>query len=91
VRLDQNRVRAPSGKLGPSLCTRPSAASRAVKAAKPNELSAAARTALGIEIAPRLTNLRDAHRANLAVHRTRHGFSFMSDESISHFDTSKSR
>jgi len=39
------------------------------------ELSAAARTALGIESAPRLPNLRDAHRANLAVHRARHGFS----------------
>jgi hypothetical protein len=39
------------------------------------ELSAAARTALGLEIAPGLSNLRDAHRANLADHRTRHGFS----------------
>src|SRR5712691_4729966 len=33
------------------------------------ELSAAARTALGIERAPRLPTLRDAHRANLAWHR----------------------
>lgn len=40
-----------------------------------SELSSAARTALGIEKAPRLPNLRDVHRANLAVHRARHGFS----------------
>jgi len=39
------------------------------------ELSAAARTALGIERVPRLPNLRDAHRANLAAHRARHGLS----------------
>jgi predicted restriction endonuclease len=39
------------------------------------ELSAAARNALGIERAPQLTNLRDAHRTNLATHRARHGFS----------------
>jgi hypothetical protein len=39
------------------------------------ELSAAARTALCIESTPRLPNLRDAHRANLAAHRARHGFS----------------
>ena len=39
------------------------------------ELSAAARTVLGIEKAPRLPNLRDTHRANLAAHRVRHGFS----------------
>jgi hypothetical protein len=39
------------------------------------ELSAAARTALGVERAPRLRNLRDAHRTNLATHRARHGFS----------------
>jgi hypothetical protein len=38
------------------------------------ELSCAARTALGIERPMRLTNLRDAHRANLALHRARHGF-----------------
>jgi putative restriction endonuclease len=38
------------------------------------ELSTAARTALNIERAPRLPNLRDAHRANLAAHRARHGF-----------------
>ena len=37
-------------------------------------LSAAARTALGIGSAPRLPNLRDAHRANLTAHRARHGF-----------------
>jgi hypothetical protein len=42
------------------------------------ELSAAARTALGIEKALRLPNLRDAHRANLADHRARHGFSAIS-------------
>jgi HNH endonuclease len=40
-----------------------------------SELGAAARTALGIDSAPRLSNLRDAHRANLAVHRAQHGFS----------------
>jgi hypothetical protein len=39
------------------------------------ELSAAARTALGIEWAPRLPNLRAAHHGNLATHRARHGFS----------------
>jgi hypothetical protein len=39
------------------------------------ELSAAARTAFNIERAPRLPNLRDAHRANLGAHRARHGFS----------------
>jgi hypothetical protein len=39
------------------------------------ELSAAARTALGIDRAPRPPNLRDAHRANLADHRARYGFS----------------
>lgn len=42
------------------------------------ELSAAARTALGIEGASRLPNLRDAHRANLAAHRARHGYSRLS-------------
>ena len=39
------------------------------------ELSAAAWTTLGIQRAPRLPNLRGAHRANLTAHRTRHGFS----------------
>jgi hypothetical protein len=40
-------------------------------------LSTPARIALGIEIenAHRLPNLREAHRANLAAHRARHGFS----------------
>src|SRR5271170_7427732 len=38
------------------------------------ELSSAARTALGIEGASPLPNLRDTHRANLAAHRARHGF-----------------
>ena len=37
------------------------------------ELSAAARTALGIESALRLPNLRDAHRTNLSAHRARYG------------------
>jgi predicted restriction endonuclease len=36
-------------------------------------LSTAALTALGSEGARRLLNLRDAHRANLAWHRARHG------------------
>jgi hypothetical protein len=39
-----------------------------------SSLGAAARRALGIETAPALGGLRDAHRANLAAHRTRHGF-----------------
>jgi hypothetical protein len=39
------------------------------------QLSAAARTAVGIEPAPRLPSLRDAHRVNLALHRARFGFS----------------
>ena len=38
-------------------------------------LSATARSALGIGSSPRLPHLRDAHRANLAAHRARHGFS----------------
>jgi len=46
------------------------------------ELSAAARTALGIERALRLPELRDAHRANLTVHRARHGFSAISGKPI---------
>jgi hypothetical protein len=41
---------------------------------RPN-LSSAARAALGIAEAPRLPNLHDAHRVNLAAHRARHGFS----------------
>jgi hypothetical protein len=47
------------------------------------ELSAAARTALGIERVPRLPNLRDAHRANLAAHRFCHGFSGISSPASS--------
>jgi hypothetical protein len=47
------------------------------------ELSAAARTALGIERAPRLPNLRDGHHANLATHRIRHGFSGISSPASS--------
>jgi hypothetical protein len=37
-------------------------------------LSAAAGEALAIDTAPALQGLREAHRANLAVHRARHGF-----------------
>ncbi len=37
-------------------------------------LSDAARRALGFDRAPWLPVLQDSHRANLAVHRTRHGF-----------------
>jgi hypothetical protein len=33
-----------------------------------------ARTALGVDAVPPLRGLQDAHRANLALHRTRHGF-----------------
>jgi hypothetical protein len=38
------------------------------------QLSETARKALGIATAPPLTGLSDAHRANLALHRTRNGF-----------------
>jgi predicted restriction endonuclease len=38
-------------------------------------LSPAGRAALGIEQVPQLPSLRDAHRANLAAHRSRHRFS----------------
>lgn len=38
------------------------------------QLSETARKALGIATAPPLTGLRDAHRANLALHRDRNGF-----------------
>jgi hypothetical protein len=37
-------------------------------------LSAVARQVLAIDTAPALRGLRDAHRANLAAHRARHGF-----------------
>jgi hypothetical protein len=37
-------------------------------------LSGAARIALGLENAPRVPNLREAHRTNLATHRARHSF-----------------
>jgi hypothetical protein len=47
------------------------------------ELSADARTALGIERAPRLPNLRDAHRVNLGAHRVRHGFAGISGMPVS--------
>ncbi len=42
------------------------------------QLSAEARTALGITSAPRVPTLREAHRANLAAHRVRCGFSEIS-------------
>jgi hypothetical protein len=38
------------------------------------QLSETARTALGLSGAPPLAGLRDAHRGNLAIHRTRNGF-----------------
>jgi HNH endonuclease len=38
------------------------------------KLSQIARTALGLDSAPPLRGLQDAHRANLALHRMRHGF-----------------
>jgi hypothetical protein len=38
------------------------------------QLSDTARKALGVATAPPLTGLRDAHRANLALHRSRNGF-----------------
>lgn len=38
------------------------------------QLSETARKALGVATAPTLTGLRDAHRANLALHRARNGF-----------------
>jgi len=41
-------------------------------------LSAATRISLGIERAPRLPNLRDAHHANLPAHRARYDFSGIS-------------
>jgi len=39
-----------------------------------SSLSAVARQALAIDTTPALRGLRDTHRANLAVHRARHGF-----------------
>jgi hypothetical protein len=41
--------------------------------ASPN-LSELARQVLGLERAPALKGLRDAHRANLVVHRARYGY-----------------
>jgi hypothetical protein len=38
------------------------------------KLSPIARTVLGLDSAPLLRGLQDPHRANLALHRTRHGF-----------------
>lgn len=40
------------------------------------QLSETARTALGVSTVPPLHGLRDAHRSNLAFHRTRNGFEF---------------
>jgi hypothetical protein len=37
-------------------------------------LSVAAQRSLAIDTVPRLEGLRDEHRANLAKHRSRHGF-----------------
>jgi hypothetical protein len=39
-----------------------------------SSLSTVARQALAIDTAPAIRGLRDAHRANLAAHRARHGF-----------------
>jgi hypothetical protein len=39
-----------------------------------SSLSATARQTLGLDTAPALRGLRNAHRANLAAHRVRHGF-----------------
>src|SRR5262249_53511570 len=38
------------------------------------KLSQIARTALGLDAVSPLRDLKDAHRANLLLHRTRHGF-----------------
>jgi HNH endonuclease len=38
------------------------------------KLSEIARTALGLDSVPPIRGLQDAHRANLSLHRTRHGF-----------------
>jgi len=38
------------------------------------KLSEAARKTLGVDVALPLRSLRDAHRANLAIHRSQHGF-----------------
>jgi hypothetical protein len=48
------------------------------------ELSAAAGEALNLKGAPRLLNLREAHRPNLAAHRARHGFSDTSSNGCLH-------
>jgi len=55
------------------------------------ELSSAARTALDLERGPQLSNLRDAHRANLAAHRARHSYSGISSMSVSISSSSNSR
>jgi predicted restriction endonuclease len=38
------------------------------------KLGEVARTALGVDVVPPIRGLRHAHRANLSLHRTRHGF-----------------
>jgi hypothetical protein len=38
------------------------------------KLSEVARTAFGLDAVSPLQGLQDAHRANLSLHRTRHGF-----------------
>jgi hypothetical protein len=48
------------------------------------KLSDAARYALGLDVESSLTGLREAHRANLATHRVRNGFSVEADGSQSH-------
>jgi hypothetical protein len=48
------------------------------------KLSEAARKTLSVETTPLLHGLRDAHRANLAAHRARHGFSGRDDVTPMH-------
>ena len=50
------------------------------------DLNTAARTALYTERVPRVLDARDAHRANLAAHRARHGFSGISRTSPAFLD-----
>ena len=38
------------------------------------KLNQVARQTLGVDAAPRLNGLREAHRANLALHRVRYGY-----------------
>jgi CBS domain containing-hemolysin-like protein len=46
------------------------------------KLSEIARTALGLDAVPPLRGLQDGHRANLALHRTRHGFGSMQSDEV---------